>query len=183
VRAVSSSITPRGPRLSANARAELRQILSFIAVGVVTASTNLVVFGVLVWAGVFYAVAAVIGFAISTVVSFILQRRFVFRSAAALSRRQAATFLAVQLCGLGVNLVVLTALIEGASAQKLLAEFIASALQSTFNYIANRFITFNDRAEPLDAGALLPPTGAGPFVVTRLSEPDAALQGADPAAP
>ena len=135
---------PQGER----ARAEARMVLTFLAVGAVVAATNLATFALLVHLGVGYLAAAVAGFVLSTVVSYEGNRRFTFRDAPPPTPRQAATFLAVQLGGLVINLAVLTALVELADVREVPAELVASVCQSTATFLTNRFVTFRPAAAP-----------------------------------
>lgn len=130
----------------ARVRGELRMVGAFVAVGAVVAATNLATYAAMLAAGLPYPVAAVVGFLVSTVVSYTGNRRFTFVDAPPPTGAQMGRFLLVQLTGLGVNLAVLTLGVQAAGLHELPAEVVASAVQSTFTFLANRLWTF--RAPP-----------------------------------
>ncbi len=128
-------------RLSTDRHA--REFIKFVIVGGLTTAINFTIYSVLVLAGLHYLGAAVIAFVIATLNSYLLNRRWTFRSKSARTR-QFIKFLLVQSGGLTVNLVALALLVEfgGFHDHKLIAQLLANALVVVTNFAGNKFWTF-----------------------------------------
>jgi putative flippase GtrA len=132
-------------RLGAAARrpASWVQLLKFGIVGGSGYLINLAVFAVLVDnLGVHHSVAAVGAFCVAVTNNFLWNRYWTFGPGEGHAGFQAARFLAVSVASLGINLVVLEALVAGAKMGDLSAQAIAVAVAMPFNFLGNKLWTF-----------------------------------------
>lgn len=120
-----------------------REFVKFGIVGALTTAINFTIYSVLVLAGVYYLLAAVIAFVIATLNSYTFNRRWTFRAGEA-SRRQLMKFTSVQLLGLTLNLIVLALLVEygGFQDHKLMAQLLANSIVVASNFTGNKLWTF-----------------------------------------
>ncbi|MDQ3102340.1 MAG: GtrA family protein [Actinomycetota bacterium] len=123
------------------------QLFHFAVVGGSGYVINLIVFTLLAQgADINHLLAAIGAFAVAVTNNFLLNRHWTFRPQAAAESPagfQAARFFAVSLVGLGVNLVVLSLLVEGAGLSELPSQAIAVALATPVNFIGNKLWTFD----------------------------------------
>ena len=132
-------------RLGAAARrpASWWQLLKFGIVGGSGYLINLAVFAVLVGnLGVHYAAAAIGAFCVAVTNNFLWNRYWTFGPGDGSAGFQAARFFAVSIASLGLNLVVLEALIAGDAVGDLTAQAIAVAVAMPFNFLGNKLWTF-----------------------------------------
>ena len=129
-------------RLGAAARrpASWWQLLKF---GIVGGSGYLAVFAVLAGnLSVHHAVAAIGAFCVAVTNNFLWNRYWTFGPGDSSAGFQAARFFAVSIASLGLNLVVLEALIAGGTVGDLTAQAIAVAVAMPFNFLGNKLWTF-----------------------------------------
>lgn len=132
-------------RLGAAARrpASWWQLLKFGLVGVSGYLINLGVFALLSGnLGVHHIVAAIGAFCVAVSSNFFWNRHWTFTAGHGHAGFQAARFFAVSIAALLINLVVLEALVEGASLGDLAAQAIAVAVAMPFNFLGNKLWTF-----------------------------------------
>jgi dolichol-phosphate mannosyltransferase len=132
-------------RLGAAARrpASWWQLLKFGVVGGSGYLINLAVFAVLADnLGVHHAIAAIGAFAVAVTNNFLWNRYWTFGPGDGSAGFQAARFFAVSLASLGLNLVVLEALVSGGAVGDLTAQAIAVAVAMPFNFLGNKLWTF-----------------------------------------
>jgi putative flippase GtrA len=104
---------------------------------------NLAVFAVLAGnLGVHHTLAAVAAFCVAVTNNFLWNRYWTFGPGEASAGFQAARFFAVSLASLGLNLVVLEALVVGGDVGDLTAQAIAVAVAMPFNFLGNKLWTF-----------------------------------------
>lgn len=120
----------------------LRQFITFSGVGVIAAVVH---YGVLIAlveiGGMTPVVATLLGFLAAASVSYLLNRRFTFRSARP-HRAAAPRFLAVASGGFVLNGAVMWLLNEHWGLHYLLAQAAATLLVLFWNFSANRWWTF-----------------------------------------
>ena len=122
------------------------ELFKFGVVGTVGYVVNLTVFALLTQAvDLNHVVAAVGAFCIAVTHNFLWNRAWTFRDVASGGHAgfQAARFFAVSLIGLGVNLVVLAALVDGFGAAELPSQAAAVAVAMPVNFIGNKLWTFS----------------------------------------
>jgi putative flippase GtrA len=132
-------------RLRAAARrpASWLQLLKFGIVGGSGYLINLAVFAVLSGGlGLHHLGAAVGAFCVALTNNFLWNRHWTFEAGHGHPGFQAARFFAVSVAALLINLVVLEALISGASMGDLPAQAIAVAVAMPFNFLGNKLWTF-----------------------------------------
>lgn len=132
-------------RLGAAARrpANWVQLLKFGIVGGSGYLINLGVFAVLAGSlGVHHSIAAVGAFCVAVTNNFLWNRHWTFGPGDGPAGFQAARFFAVSLASLGLNLIVLEALIASEAVGELTAQAIAVAVAMPFNFLGNKLWTF-----------------------------------------
>jgi dolichol-phosphate mannosyltransferase len=132
-------------RLGAAARrpASWWQLLKFGIVGGSGYLINLAVFAVLSGGfGVHHAVAAIGAFCVAVTNNFLWNRYWTFGPGEGPAHFQAARFFAVSVASLGLNLIVLEALIASGSVGELTAQAVAVAVAMPFNFLGNKLWTF-----------------------------------------
>jgi putative flippase GtrA len=121
------------------------QLLHFGLVGASGYVVNLIAFALLTELGDLHHIPAAIGaFLVAVTNNFVWNRLWTFRAEAPGRHpaHQGARFLVVSLVGLGVNLVVLEALVTGVDLSELPAQAIAVAVAMPVNFIGNKLWTF-----------------------------------------
>ncbi len=121
------------------------QLLRFGLVGGSGYLVNLAVFAALAGAADLHHIPAAVGaFLIAVINNFTWNRMWTFRAEAPGRNpaHQGARFLMVAVVGLGVNLVVLEALVTGAELGELPAQAIAVAIAMPVNFVGNKLWTF-----------------------------------------
>lgn len=132
-------------RLGAAARrpASWWQLLKFGIVGGSGYLINLGVFALLAGnLGVHHAIAAVGAFCVAVTSNFLWNRYWTFGPGETSPRFQATRFFVVSVAALGLNLIVLEALVLGGGISELAAQAIAVAVAMPFNFLGNKLWTF-----------------------------------------
>jgi putative flippase GtrA len=132
-------------RLGAAARrpASWWQLLKFGVVGGSGYLINLAVFALLADnIGIHHSIAAIGAFCVAVTNNFLWNRYWTFGPGSASAGFQAARFFAVSAASLGINLIVLEALVAGGRFGDLSAQAIAVAVAMPFNFLGNKLWTF-----------------------------------------
>ena len=118
-----------------------RQIVRFVAVGAVATVVHYSILIALVeLAGVAPVVSTTVGYAGGTVVSYILNRRYTFKSNAS-HLASFPKFVALNVVGMLLNSAIFAALM-GLGIWYLLAQMIATGLVLIWNFLGARFFAF-----------------------------------------
>ena len=119
------------------------QLFKFGVVGATGYIVNLVVFAILVEAIGFHHILGAVGaFCIAVMNNFLWNRHWTFRATQGHAGFQAARFFTVSLAALGVNLVVLSLLVDVADAPEVPSQAFAVAFAMPLNFIGNKLWTF-----------------------------------------
>jgi putative flippase GtrA len=102
--------------------------------------------------GLPYTLANAVGYGLGLIASFLLNRRFTFRSSRRILSREPLLFLAVFGLSYAVQMGALVLLVELLHMDESLAQFPAMAVYTACGYIGNKFITFGGRASSSPAG-------------------------------
>ena len=132
-------------RVSAAARrpASWVQLLKFGLVGGSGYLINLAVFALLAGSLDIHHIPAAVGaFCVAVANNFFWNRHWTFGPGDGSAGFQAARFFAVSIASLGLNLIVLEALLAGGGIGELGAQAIAVAIAMPFNFLGNRLWTF-----------------------------------------
>ena len=139
----------RVPSLQALLHGGAPVVIQFVKFGIVGVSNTLLTFAVytllLKVFGVWYLAASAIGFAVGTINSFLLNRRWTFRGHVG-DALTPVRWMIVQCTGLGINLGLLYVLVHDARVDKLIAQALATAVVTVSTFFANRAWTFRTRA-------------------------------------
>jgi putative flippase GtrA len=141
-----SPATQLAYRIGAAARrpASWWQLCKFGLVGGSGYLINLAVFALLAGVlGAHHVLAAIGAFCVAVTNNFVLNRYWTFGPGEGPAHFQAARFFAVSLASLGLNLIVLEALISNHLTGELTAQAIAVAVAMPFNFLGNKLWTFS----------------------------------------
>jgi dolichol-phosphate mannosyltransferase len=123
------------------------QLVRFGLVGGIGFAVNIGVYALLVHgAGVDYRVAAVGAWLVAVFNNFVLNRHWTFDARDGRAHFQALRFLVVSLIAFGFSLLLLTALVEGASVPKVPAQAIAVIAATPLNFLGNKLWSFRTEA-------------------------------------
>ena len=119
------------------------QLFKFGVVGASGYVVNLVVFAVLVGLLEVHHIPAAIGaFCVAVMNNFMWNRHWTFRATEGHAGFQAARFFTVSVGALGVNLLVLTTLVDVLGTPELPSQALAVAFAMPLNFIGNKLWTF-----------------------------------------
>jgi putative flippase GtrA len=119
------------------------QLVKFGLVGASGYLINLAVFALLAgYLGLYHLLGAIGAFGVAVTSNFLWNRHWTFGPGDGPAHFQAARFFAVSLAALGLNLVVLEALVGSGLVGDLGAQAIAVAVAMPFNFLGNKLWTF-----------------------------------------
>ncbi len=119
------------------------QLVRFGVVGGTGYVVNLGVYSLLVHAAsVDYRIAAVAGFLVAIVNNFWWNRHWTFDAGDGHAGFQSVRFLVVSLVAFGVQLLLLTVLVDGAGLEKVPAQAISIAAAMPLNFLGNKLWSF-----------------------------------------
>jgi putative flippase GtrA len=132
-------------------RIVLGQWLRFVAVGVSNTLLSTLVFAALFHLGVHYLLASSVAFTLGALNSYVLNRRWTFRSR---ERRapELARFACVQIVGLGVDLALLSGLVELAGIPHVVAQVLAFPAASVVMFALSRQWAFKSARTAVGSG-------------------------------
>jgi putative flippase GtrA len=120
----------------------LIQFVKFGTVGVSNTLITFIVYTVLLKVfGVWYLAASAIGFLVGATNGFLLNRRWTFKEHVS-DALTPVRWGVVQGCGLGLNVLLLFALVDGAGLDKLLSQAFAMGVVTVLTFMVNRAWTF-----------------------------------------
>ncbi len=143
----ADEIATRASRLGDAAGIALRrpgnwlQLAKFCLVGASGYVVNLAIFSLLVYADVYYLLAAVCSFLVAVTNNYTWNRLWTFRNQRGHVAYQGMRFLVVSMLALAANLVVLRVLVE-LGAGKIVAQAIAIVLVTPLNFVGNKLWSF-----------------------------------------
>jgi putative flippase GtrA len=144
-RATAVEIHPPHIRLLHGMRrpANWLQLVRFGIVGAIGFAVNILVYTLFVHGlDVDYRMAAVAAWIVAVANNFVLNRHWTFDARDGRAHFQAMRFVLVSLLAFGFSLVVLTALVEGASVSKVPAEALAVLCATPLNFLGNKLWSF-----------------------------------------
>lgn len=132
----------RAPGIRDARREDWHQLVRFCIVGASGYAINLAVFSALLYLGGAHHVAAAAGaFCVAWTSNFVFNKFWTFRRHGLSAVQQGARYLAVSLVALGLNLLLLEAMVR-AGAPEILAQAIAIAAVMPVNFLLNRRWSF-----------------------------------------
>ena len=122
-----------------------RSFVAFLCVGGTCTLVHYALMALLAWTGLSVVAASAAGFALSAVLNYVLNETLTFRSTG--PRHVAAPrFIAVALCGLALNHVLLTVLLR-AGLSPIPAQLLATTGVIVWNYCIHGAWTFSSRRD------------------------------------
>lgn len=127
-------------------RPYVKEFIKFSVVGAMNTALDLAIYTVLVFVGQVYFLAAnVIAFLLASINSYVLNRRWTFRSRDPQWQRQMQKFMLVSVISFGLNEGLLYVAGVHLGAGKFLAKIMATIITLFWNFLVNRFWTFRQR--------------------------------------
>ena len=120
---------------------ESRHAAKYAIVGVANVTIDFVLYGLLVWLGVWYGAAKSLSLIVATLNGYTFNRVWTFR-AGRYRHSTLARYVGVQGIGLALNLALLGLLVEVLGLGPVIAQLIAIPVVCTFTFLANRLWTF-----------------------------------------
>lgn len=121
----------------------VKQALKFGLVGAMNTAIDYMIFSSLVYlVHVHYLMANALSFSIAVTNSYVLNRRWTFRSDNPQWRSEAAKFLVVNLIALGLSELLLTVFVDRLSLPKLIAKALAIGIVLFWNFFGTRLWAF-----------------------------------------
>lgn len=119
------------------------QLVRFGLVGGVGFIVNVAIYALLVHGfGLWYLAANVVAWLVAVTNNFVLNRHWTFDARGGRAHKQAVRFLLVSLVAEGFSLAVLSALVEGAGFDKVVAQAVAVAGSMPLNFLGNKLWSF-----------------------------------------
>ena len=131
-------------------------IRQFVKYGVVGASNTIltfVVYSVCVTIGVHYLLALVLGYGIGSLNSYFLNRHWTFRARDIAHTTAGTRFAIVQVCAIGVNLVMLYVFVHHIGVGKIPSQAILTLPVLAITFFINRYWSFARPSEPGEASS------------------------------
>ena len=127
----------------------LKRFVKFSAVGLSGTVVNMAVYAVAVYGGMYYLAAAVLSFLFAVTNNFYWNFRWTFKGQATERslRNKYFRFLGFSILNLGINLLLLRALVESFALDKTLAQLMAIAMVSVLNFGMNAKFTFGEKSD------------------------------------
>lgn len=124
----------------------IKQFIKFGLVGVMNTMIDYTIYAALFYVvHVHYLLANIISFSVAVSNSYILNRRWTFRSDHPAWRTEAAKFIVVNIIGLGLSEILLFLQVDHLHISKLLAKLFAIVVVLFWNYVGTRFWAFRHR--------------------------------------
>lgn len=127
-----------------------RQFIKFAMVGVMNTAIDFGVYAAAIfWLDVHYLIANIFAFVAAASNSYLINRRWTFRSDDPRWRRQATKYFTVLAIGFGLNELFLYLFVEHGQLGKFLGKGIAILIVLFWNFGANKLWTFSQRNSTL----------------------------------
>jgi putative flippase GtrA len=128
----------------------IRHYSMYLIFGIITTLVNLVIYKVLIDAGIHYTVSTTIAFIVAVTVAFWTNRTWVFRSQSRGLKaifREMTSFFSVRIVTYFVDLLGLVMLIELLHLDEFISKIIINILVVVLNYLLSRFVVFQARSD------------------------------------
>ena len=130
-------------------RPAVRQFFKFGLVGALNTVLDYLIFTVLfTWGHVFYLIANVISFSVAVINSYILNRRWTYRSAHPNWKGEGLKYLIVYTIGLGISELLLFIFVEHLHLHQLIAKVFTIGIVIFWNYFGTRSWVFRHHTTP-----------------------------------
>ena len=126
-------------------RRGVRQFIKFAVVGFLSTIIDWGTYLLLTrYAATFYLTAKVLSFSVSVINSYVLNRRWTFRSTEPKRLHQFSKFLIVAVVGLGLNTLIMYVAVSCFEFSDLIGLVLATIIVVFWNFLANKFYTFKN---------------------------------------
>lgn len=121
---------------------DLFRFIKFALVGVLNTLINWIIFFILNASGVYYLVANIISYSISTLNSYLWNSRWVFKYQGDNKKETTLKFIVLNIFGLVLNTIILFVLVDKLKLNKMVGLIITTAIVMIINYMINKFWVF-----------------------------------------
>jgi len=128
----------------------VRQFVKYGVVGASNTVLTFIVYTVLVTLGVLYLVAVVIGYAVGSLNSYILNRHWTFRARDIAHTTAGTRFAVVQVAAIGANVLLLWVFVHHLGIAKIPAQAILTIPVLAVTFFVNRYWSFARPQEPVE---------------------------------
>ncbi len=124
------------------------QLLRYLVVAVVAFVIDFfTLFGLTQFLHVFYLVSATISFCLGVATNYVISTKWVFANRTLTSRRaEFGIFLGIGVIGLLLTLLLMWIMTSGLGVYYLLSKIVVTALVFFWNFLARKFVLFNNKA-------------------------------------
>ncbi|TSC97174.1 MAG: GtrA family protein [Candidatus Berkelbacteria bacterium Licking1014_2] len=124
-------------------RRGVRQLIKFSIVGTFNTGVDWVFYLLFTrWFGIYYLIAKILSFLISSASAFVMNRRWTFRSDNPRVRRQYFKFMIANVCGLGINSLMMYVSVGVFHLWDIWGLIIATSCSMLWNFFVNKFWVF-----------------------------------------
>ena len=123
----------------------LRTASRFGVIGIINTGITYAIYCTLVAFGLYYNLAAVIGYLAGLMNSYFFNKRWTFSHTKQHSSGLIAKFITVNMMALGTNLLLLTGLISGVGVNEYVAQLLTMGFTTVINYLGCRCWVFRTR--------------------------------------
>ena len=121
---------------------DLFRFIKFALVGVLNTLMNWIIFFILNASGFYYLVANIISYSISTLNSYLLNSRWVFKYQGDNKKETTLKFIVLNIFGLVLNTIILFVLVDKLKLNKMVRLIVTTAIVMIINYMINKFWVF-----------------------------------------
>jgi len=126
---------------------DLYRFIRFCLVGISNTLVSLVAIYSLMYLGVNYKLANLVGYIIGLINSYIWNRRWVFNSKNKRVIKEALAFLGVFIFSYGLQYLSLIFLVQHQEINRYLAQLVSMVMYTVLSFMLNKYLTFSENAE------------------------------------
>ncbi|GHT91538.1 hypothetical protein FACS1894140_2310 [Spirochaetia bacterium] len=123
------------------------EFIRFNIVGIINTVITYALYSLFVFIGIPYKLALVMEYGLGIFSSFFLHRKFTFRATGAVTIRSMLSMIVSYLIILGINLALLTYLVEKCMLNAYFAQIIAMGFSVILSFLAQKYIVFYKKAQ------------------------------------
>lgn len=124
----------------------ISKLIRYALFGGVGATSDFVIYSVMLWVGLPYVLDNICGYVCGTVISFFLNRKFTFKVSNRISLRL-LSFLMIAVTGLGVSTLLVQLFVEVFSFQAIPAKLMTLPAVFLLQFTLNSLVTFRRRRD------------------------------------
>lgn len=119
------------------------QFLRFCMVGVVNTLISVVIFNILIYFGVHYLIATILGYVAGLINGYVSSSKFVFKED--VNKNTAIKFVIVYMSALLINLALMYVMVDMGKIHPSLGQIAVTVFNVVYNFILNKIWTFKGK--------------------------------------